>query len=328
MQSTSHWLAGNRSGNDQVSRSPKTVATSVEAAQVEAVDDDRWSGICLSLFRDNESPHFGITPLIAEVREDVNYASTLARAVRTYSVADSFAFVPDMSAEIGVDCYPGAALGKYPWLNELELEMLIRVGQQPDSRIRALIVGNEVMHRHDFSVEQYIQYIRRVKRQVDVPVAIAELLHSWLEHPELADEVDVIGVQIYPYWGGVPIKDAATNTLQSVKQLQARFPTKRVVLTEFGWPTAGGKLGGAVASPENAARYVREVIPMLEEHGIEYLYFAMADEKWKSQDEGGPGAHWGLLRSDGTVKEAFQDSLPKEASKGMSRAGRKLKVES
>ncbi|MEL6107794.1 MAG: glycosyl hydrolase family 17 protein [Planctomycetota bacterium] len=285
---------------------------------------DRLSGICLSLFRDNESPHFGITPLISEVREDVSYASSLAHSVRTYSVADSFAFVPELSADAGVDCYPGAALGKYPWLNDLELEMLVRAGQTPNVPIKALIVGNEVMHRHDFSVEQYIDYIRRVKEQVEVPVAIAELLHSWLEHPELADEVDVIGVQIYPYWGGVPIEDAAQNTLQSVQQLQARFPGKKVVLTEFGWPTAGGKLGGAEASPENAGRYFREVIPILEKNGIEFLYFAMTDEKWKSQDEGGPGSHWGLLRSDGTVKECFKTSVPAKASEGMKRAAREV----
>ncbi|MEO1525892.1 MAG: glycosyl hydrolase family 17 protein [Planctomycetota bacterium] len=287
-------------------------------------DDDRWSGVCLSLFRDNESPHFGITPLISEVRDDVKYASSLAGSVRTYSAADSFAFVPEFAIVAGVDCYAGAALGEYPWLNELELEMLIHLGQTPNSRLKALIVGNEVMHRHDFSVEQYIDYIRRVKRQVKVRVAIAELLHSWLEHPELADEVDIIGVQIYPYWGGVPIEDAAQNTIDGVKQLQARFPKKKVVLTEFGWPTAGGKLGGAEASPENAARYVREVIPLLEENGIEYLYFAMADEKWKSQDEGGPGAHWGVLQSDGSVKESFQDLVPKKASQAMSRLPRKM----
>ena len=281
-------------------------------------------GVCLSLFRDNESPHFGITPLISEIRADVEYASGLAGAVRTYSVADSFAFAPQISAEVGVDCYPGAALGKYPWLNELELEMLIRVGKNPNPRVKALIVGNEVMHRGDFSAEQYVHYIRRVKQDVDVPVAIAELLHSWLEHPELADEVDVLGVQIYPYWGGLSIDAAAADTVESVKLLRSRYPNKPVILTEFGWPTAGGTIGSAVASPENAARYFREVIPMLDENGIEYLYFAMADEKWKQQDEGGPGAHWGLLQADGSVKPCFRDALPVKASKGMQRLARKL----
>ena len=83
-------------------------------------------------------------------------------------------------------------------------------------------------------------------------------------------------------------------------------------------------MGGAEASPENAARYVREVLPLLDENNIEYLYFAMADEKWKSQDEGGPGAHWGLLKSDGTVKESFKASMPKKAAAGMKRRSRKM----
>ena len=302
----------------------ETRSQSRNTAKIKRFRSQPLDGVCLSLFRDNESPHFGITPLISEVRADVGYAGKLARTVRTYSVTDSFAFVPQIASEFGLDCYPGAAMGKYPWLNELELEMLIRVGQDPDSNIKALIVGNEVLHRGDFSVEQYIQYIRRVKQQVDAPVAIAELLHSWMEHPELVAEVDLLGVQIYPYWGGLSIEAAAQNTIESVKRLQDQYPGKRVVLTEFGWPTAGGKIGAADANPENAATYFREVIPLLEAHKIEYLYFAMTDESWKQQDEGGPGAHWGLLGANGTVKPCFENLIPTAASGGLKRSARKL----
>lgn len=281
-------------------------------------------GVCLSLFRDEETPHYGVTPLLSELHADLNYAAELARVVRSYSVTDSFAFVPEFCEQIGRDCFPGAALGKYPWLNELELEMLIRVGRSGNRSVKAVIVGNEILHRGDFSVEQYVQYIRRVKQQVKLPVATAELLHSWLEHPELAAEVDILGVQIYPYWGGLTIELAAADTLKSVQLLQQKFPGKRVILTEFGWPTDGGTIGGATASAENAARYLREVIPLLNRHKIESIYFAMTDEKWKQRDEGGPGPHWGLLFSNGKVKPAFEALLPPRAAAGMKRPPRKL----
>jgi exo-beta-1,3-glucanase (GH17 family) len=202
--------------------------------------------------------------------------------------------------------------------------MLIRVGQKEHPSVQALIVGNEVLHRGDFSVQQYVEYIRRVKQKVRVPIATAELLHSWLEHPELANEVDIIGVQIYPFWGGLKIDEAAQNTLKSVQQLQARFPGKRVVLTEFGWPTDGGTIGDAAATPENAARYLREVIPLLNENHIEYMYFSLTDEKWKQGDEGGPGPHWGLLHANGQVKPVFQPLLPASAAGGFPRPPRKL----
>ena len=295
-----------------------------EIAPERPIDPNEMYGVCLSLFRDEETPHLGITPLISELRADVKFAATFARAVRTYSVTDSFALVPEMCQEIGVDCFPGAALGKYPWLNDLELEMLIRVGQSQNPRVQAVLVGNEVLHRGDFSVEQYIQYIRQVKKQVSVPVATAELLHSWLEHPELAAEVDILGVQIYPYWGGLTIEKAAANTLESVQQLQNKFPGKRVILTEFGWPTDGGTLGDAVANADNAARYLKEVLPLLNQNKIEYMYFAMTDEKWKQRDEGGPGPHWGLLSSDGQVKPSFRAMFPADTKGGMVRPARKL----
>ncbi|MFK7738577.1 MAG: glycosyl hydrolase family 17 protein [Pirellulaceae bacterium] len=279
-------------------------------------------GVCLGLFRDNESPHTGVMPLVSELREDIEQAKLLARFVRTYSATESFSLVPDLCEELGVDCLPGAALGKYPWLNDSEIEMLIRIGTSENPRVKAVIVGNEVMHRGDFSIEQYIKYIRQVKRSVDIPVATAELLHTWFEHPELAEEVDILGVQIYPFWGGLGIDAAAQDTLMRVQELQAAHPGKRVMLTEFGWPTAGGNVGDAVASPENAARYFRETIPLLNKNGIEYFYFAMTDEDWKAGDEGGPGAHWGLLDSSGQVKPEYQSLLPDNA--GISRSPRVL----
>lgn len=296
--------------------------TDLDALFKRSVQSNDLYGLCLSLFRDNETPHTGVMPLVAELRDDINQAKVLTNFVRTYSVTESFSLVPALCDELGVDCLPGAALGKYPWLNEMEIEMLIRVGQSDNPHVKAVIVGNEVMHRDDFSVAQYIDYIRRVKRSVKVPVATAELLHTWFEHPELADEVDILGVQIYPFWGGLEISLAAKDTLARVKELQAAHPKKRVMLTEFGWPTAGGNLGEAVASSENAARYFRETIPLLNENGIEYFYFAMTDEKWKEGDEGGPGAHWGLLHSNGKVKPEYKSLLPTDA--GMSRPPRPL----
>jgi exo-beta-1,3-glucanase (GH17 family) len=290
-----------------------------------SVNSNELYGICLSLFRDNESPHFGVMPLVSELRDDIKQAKELAHFVRTYSVTESFSLVPELCDELGVDCLPGAALGKYPWLNDAEIEMLIRIGKSKNPSVKAVIVGNEVMHRGDFSVQQYIKYIRQVKQSVDVPVATAELLHTWFEHPELADEVDILGVQIYPFWGGLGIEAAAQDTLLRVQELQSAHPDKRVMLTEFGWPTAGGNLGDAVASPENAARYFRETIPLLNKNGIEYFYFAMTDEDWKAGDEGGPGAHWGLLDSNGQVKPEFQNLLPDDA--GMSRPPRALDFE-
>ena len=318
---------GTRTVDSSPAPGPKPVlaAQSLGRVMENPLSPNELFGICLSLFRDNESPHFGITPLISEITEDIAHAGRMARVLRTYTVTDSFGLIHEICENYQIDCVPGAALGKYPWLNESEIEMLIRIGNSGNPRVRALIVGNEVMHRGDFSLEQYIQYIRRVKRSVPVPVATAELLHTWIEHPELADEVDILGVQIYPYWGGLAIESAAEDTLLRVQELQAAHPNKRVMLTEFGWPSDGGTIGGAIASPENAVRYYRETIPLLNRNKVEYFYFAMTDEQWKQGDEGGPGPHWGIMESNGKVKRTFETLLPQKF--GMSRPPRKLTLE-
>jgi hypothetical protein len=60
-----------------------------------------------------------------------------------------------------------------------------------------------------------------------------------MDHPELAAEVDILGVQIYPDWGGLAIDAAAANTVQSVKQLRRKFPGKPVGQTMLSRRAAG-----------------------------------------------------------------------------------------
>ncbi|MFN7873951.1 MAG: glycosyl hydrolase family 17 protein [Pirellula sp.] len=109
--------------------------------------------------------------------------------------------------------------------------------------------------------------------------------------------------------------------------MRNRFLGKPVILTVFGWPKDGETLSGAVASPENAARYLKEMIPVLNREEIDYLYFAMTDKKWKEGDDGGPGSHWGLLKSDGTMKESFRSMFSEEINRGMERPARTLTFE-
>lgn len=299
-------------------------ATNIEFAHGQI---EKLRGVCFSPIRDNESPARQITSLPSTVEADVEFASKIAGAMRTYTLSGSSYLIPEFCEKYNVDCIVGAWIGPARWQNDAQLELLERLADKPNSRIRAAIIGNEVLHRGDCTEAQLIDYIRRAKAKLTVPIAVVDTWKSWSEHPALANEVDICGVQIYPYWGGVPIEQATASTLESIQELKNRFPDKPVILTEFGWPTDGGTLGGAVASPENAARYLKEMIPALNREGIEYLYFAMTDEKWKEGDEGGPGAHWGLLKSDGTMKESFRGMFSEEINKGMDRPARQLTFE-
>ncbi len=231
-------------------------------------------GICFGAFRDGESPHTGLLPLPSALAEDVQFAGKLAHKLRTYSVANTAYLIPEFCRKNKIGCYLGAWLGRSAPQNDLEIELLIHLAKRNNPFTEAVIVGNEPLHRNDFSEEQYIKYIRRVKKQCKVPVTAAETWSVWKKHPKLAAEVDFLMIHIYPYWDQVPIDKAAAYTIERIKEIQELYPHKKIILGEFGWPSGGKTRGGAVAGPENQARYFREIIPLLEKLGIEYFYFS------------------------------------------------------
>lgn len=291
-----------------------------------AAEPEKLDGICYGPYRDNESPLAGVFPLPSAMEQDITLVAKVARSLRTYSVTQSMYLIPEMCEQQGVDCYPAAWLGRWAAPNDLEIETLIRIANKKHRHVKAVIVGNEVLHRGDLSEQQVVAYVRQVKKAVGTtPVAVAETHHAWKKHPRLAADVDVVMVQIYPYWDHVSIERGAAYTLEQVKTLQKMFPKKKLIVSETGWPTAGDKQGPAVANPENAARYFREVTALLRENKVPCLYFAMFDEKWKVTQESEQGRHWGLYESSGRCKPVFAQQLPAAARAGIKRPPRKLK---
>ncbi|MGL1255179.1 glycosyl hydrolase, partial [Vibrio parahaemolyticus] len=84
--------------------------------------------------------------------------------------------------------------------------------------------------RADIPVQELIQYIRRVRAEVKVPVSTAEPWAYWLLYPELAGEVDFIAIHLLPYWEGIATKDALDEALSRYQQVKNAFPNKPVVI--------------------------------------------------------------------------------------------------
>ena len=66
-----------------------------------------------------------------------------------------------------------------------------------------------MLFRGDLTPEQMMAYLDRVRAAVRQPVSIAEPDYVWLKYPELAEHVDFITIHLFPFWNGVPRKDAA-----------------------------------------------------------------------------------------------------------------------
>src|SRR5262249_41074997 len=110
----------------------------------------------------------------------------------------------------------------------------LREAMRPDAEPDALRKAKE-----DIAVGRLVKVIQRVKRESPVPVTTGEVWNIWKDHPELVRAVDFIAVHILPYWEGKPNTAAVDDAVASFNQLRQLYPGKRIVIAEFGWPSAG-----------------------------------------------------------------------------------------
>jgi exo-beta-1,3-glucanase (GH17 family)/cellulose synthase/poly-beta-1,6-N-acetylglucosamine synthase-like glycosyltransferase len=282
------------------------------AAFNQPVDLPTWwggiQGVSFSPYRETENPLTGTFPSRDEIDGDLALLQTRVDAVRTYTTTQGIEEVPDLAEKYGLKVTAGAWLDKHADRDEAELDNLVgMVRAHPN--INQVLVGNEAIHRGDVSVPEMIQYLRRARQEIEVPVSTAEPYYVWLKHPELAKEVDYIAAHILPYWEGVPIDDAMAQVELDYKKLKDAFPNKPIILTEVGWPSKGRQFGFAKASLVNQARFMREFLNFADREGVRYFLMEAFDQPWKVKIEGTAGAYWGLYDVNRKPKYSFTGSV-------------------
>ena len=285
---------------------------------------NKFSGLCYGPYRVNEDPDFGVNPTLSELSEDIGFIKNLTISIRTYRVTDNLEQIPLLCQQNNIDCYPGAWISKFECENEKQINSLIAIANQNLSHVKGLIVGNEVLLRNDVSEQQLLDYISRVKASTSLPIATAETYSDWLKYPDLADAVDILFVHIYPYWAGKSINDAADYILESWNDVKENYPGKTMVIGETGWPSEGETINNAIPSEENQKKYFSDFLTLVESEKIDYFYFEIFDEEWKSKFEGETGSHWGMYYSDGSIKEHLINLVPCQAQNGIYRPPREV----
>ena len=239
----------------------------------------------------------------AQIRTDLRILAPLTRAVRTYSSTAGVELVPTVAAEFGLKVTTGAWLDKDNERNEREIRSVIDLAKR-HSNIDGIVVGNETIYRDDLTVEELIKKIQRVKREVSVPVTTGEIWSVWRDHPELVSAVDFIAVHILPYWEGVPEKAAVDAAIGGYQQLRQMYPGKRIVIAEFGWPSAGYNMKAANPGRFEQAVILRDFISRADAMGIDYNIVEAIDQPLKFF-EGGVGPYWGMFTDGRQQKFAW-----------------------
>ena len=235
-----------------------------------------------------------------QIRSDLTAIAPYTRKVRTYSATNGMELVPGIAANFGLHVSQGIWLDGQQARDEREIESGVALAKR-HTNIDSLIVGNETVYRENLTVPELIAKIQRVKREVSVPVTTAEVWNVWLEHPELASAVDYLAVHILPYWEGLPGSAAVDHAEEIYEKLRQTYPGKRIVIAEFGWPSAGLNRKEAVPDPLTQAQVLRDFLARADAMGIDYSIVEAFDQPWKTF-EGSVGPYWGLFDANRHLK--------------------------
>ncbi len=251
------------------------------------------ASVSYSPFKDSSHPDSGPRPTPEQIRADLAAIAPYTRAIRTYSATGGAELVPPIAAEFGLKVTVGAWIDKDQARNEREIASALNLARHYGN-VDAIVVGNETTLRAEMTVPDLIKLIQSVKRSSPVPVTTGEIWTVWMDHPELASAVDFIAAHILPYWEGFSASTAVDHTIEFYDKLRQMHPGKRIVIAEFGWPSAGYNFHNANPGRMEQAEVLRDFVTRAEAYGIDYNIVEAIDQPWKTM-EGGVGPYWGVF---------------------------------
>ena len=251
------------------------------------------ASISYSPYTRSQHPDLGDRPTEAQIRADLKVLSPYTQAIRTYGSTGGGELIPAIAEEFGLKVTLGIWIDKNEARNEREIQSAIALARRYRN-VNAMVVGNETIYRAEKTIPELIKIIQRVKRQSSVPVTTGEIWSVWVEHPELASAVDFIAAHILPYWEGVPTDKVVGQTIEFYDKLRRVHPGKRIVIAEFGWPSAGYNMLRAYPGRIDQATILRDFVSRADAYGIDYNVIEAFDQPWKT-NEGSVGMYWGVF---------------------------------
>ncbi len=261
------------------------------------------ASLSYSPFTRSQHPDNGDRPTAEQIRADLKLISPYTHAIRTYTSTGGGELIPAIAAQFGLKVTLGIWIDKNEIRNEQEIQSAIALARRYRN-VNAIVVGNETTLRAEKTVDELSKIIQRVKRLSPVPVTTGEIWTVWIDHPELASSVDFIAAHILHYWDGLPADKIVGLTIDAYDKLRRAHPGKRVVIAEFGWPSAGYNMLKANPGQVEQASILREFVGRAEAHGIDYNIIEAFDQPWKT-NEGGVGMYWGVFDASRHAKFAW-----------------------
>ena len=240
------------------------------------------------------------------IKKQLKAVKKFSNTVRFYGVSGQEKKAYKIAHKMGFKVIGSAYLSKDQAANQAQLDELIDVCSK--GYVSVACVGNETLQSGTLTQDELIGCIEYVKSRIsrEIPVTTSDDADTLIGNRSVCEKCDLLMVNAYPYWGGVAIDKAAAAFDATIAQVRSAYPAKEIIVSETGWPTAGGSEGNAIASGDNARTYFNAIRSWSVENDIVVLWFDAADESWKAAYEGPVGAHWGLMTSKCKLKSCFR----------------------
>lgn len=273
-------------------------------------------GLNFGPFIDGSDPSRGATISEPQLRTLMTKIAPYTHWVRTYGCGGGLEHAGRIAHSLGLKIAMTAWLGRDLAANETELACLIARAQAGE--VDLAIVGSEALLRNDLTITQLVTYIQRVKAELlAIPVTTADIDAEMVNNPGVINAVDVVMVNLYPYWQGRRIDQAMASLREDYQQVKTAVGDKPVIISETGWPSCGNSIGAAIPSPENAALHFLNAVSWARANNVPYFYFSAYDEPWKANTGEGPqGACWGIWDRNGVLKPGMQTVFDGETMPG------------
>ncbi|TPX18132.1 uncharacterized protein E0L32_002641 [Thyridium curvatum] len=247
-----------------------------------------------------------------------NGDGTCKSAAQVLSDFQSFAGVYSTIRLYGVDCNQVAncvaaakAVGVKLFLGIFHLTDLasqvstITSGVSSDwSCVDTVSVGNELINSGQASVEQVLAAIETVRGQLRAvgytgPVVTVDTFMAALSHPSLCDKSDYCALNMHPFFDGtITAAQAGDFITRQIANVRSKLTdqSKRIVITETGWPWQGSSNRVAVPSLANQKIALDCITGAFAANPADLILFTAYNDPWKKVEQATFNAepYWGI----------------------------------
>lgn len=170
--------------------------------------------------------------------------------------------------------------------------------------VDTISVGNELVNNGVKSSDQVIAAVKQARTALRAagyqgPVVTVDTFVAAIDYPELCDESDYCAINIHPFFDpNTGAAQAGTFIVTQVERVRSMLsdPTKRVVVTETGWPWKGDANGAAVPSKDNQAMAILSIKSSFSSNPNDCILFTAFNDLWKQAAAGTFFAeqYWGM----------------------------------